>query len=94
MKTIRLKKLVGAFAEDKDKARDIRIKTITPLVKKKKEITLDFLGVEGTTQSFIHALISETIRDKGPEALDLIFFRNCNENVKNVINIVVEYMQA
>ena len=93
MKTIRLKRLVGSFAEDKDQARDIRIKKITPVIKNKKEIILDFNGVEGSTQSFIHALISELIREEGPGVLDLISFKNCNQNVKNVINIVVEYMQ-
>lgn len=94
MKTIRLKRLVGIFAEDKDKARDIRIKKITPVIKSKNEITLDFNGVEAATQSFIHALISEPIREYGPGVLDLISFKNCNENVTKVINIVVEYMQA
>jgi hypothetical protein len=94
MKTIILKRLVGVFAEDKDKARDIRIKKITPMVENKKEVTLDFKGVEATTQSFIHALISEVLRDYGPGALDLISFKNCNPNIKKVISIVVEYMQV
>jgi hypothetical protein len=94
MKTILLKRLVGVFAEDKDKARDIRIRKITPVVENKKEITLDFKGVEATTQSFIHALISEVLRDYGPGALDLISFKNCNPNIRKVIGIVVEYMQA
>jgi hypothetical protein len=94
MRVIRLKKLVGSFAEDKDKARDIRIKIINPILKDKKNIILDFKGIDGATQSFIHALISELIREEGPEVIDMLSFRNCNENVKKVINIVVEYMQA
>ena len=94
MKVLRLKRLVGVFAEDKDKAREIRIKKITPMIENKKEIVLDFSGVEAATQSFVHTLISEVLREYGPGALDLISFKNCNQNIKKVINIVVEYMQA
>ena len=41
----------------------------------------------------MHALISEVIRKNGPEILDSIYFKNCNNNVKNIVNIVVDYMQ-
>ena len=90
---IKLFPKVGSFAENKDIARDIRIKQITPALEKNKNLILDFEGVESTTQSFIHALISEIIREFGSEALDKISFKSCNKNVQKVINIVVEYMQ-
>ena len=92
MKTINIYSLVGAFAENKDIARDIRTKSIFPALEK-EEIILDFEKVESTTQSFIHALISELIREKGDEVLDKITFKNCNETVQKIIGIVVEYMQ-
>lgn len=85
--------IVGSFAEDKDKARDIRKKHIEPKIKKGEEITLDFGGVEAVTQSFVHALISELIRVHGAEVLDMILFKNCNETVRKIISIVVDYMQ-
>lgn len=94
MKIIKLLPKTGVFAENKDLAREIRIKNITPLLEKNEEIVLDFEGVESVTQSFIHALISELIRTFGNEILENIYFKNCNKNVQNIINIVVEYMQA
>ena len=94
MKIIKLLPKTGTFAENKNLARDIRIKSITPVLEKNGEITLDFEGVDSATQSFIHALISELIRSFGNEIIENIYFKNCNKNVQNIINIVVEYMQA
>jgi len=93
MKSISLLPIVGSFAENKDKARMIRLKEIEPLLLKNQEVIIDFNGVEGATQSFVHALISELIRTFGSEVLDLLYFRNCNEIVKKIIGIVVDYMQ-
>ena len=94
MKIIKLLPRTSIFAENKDLARDIRIQDITPALDKNEEVTLDFEGVESATQSFIHALISEVIRSFGNKVLENIYFKNCNKNVQNIINIVVEYMQA
>lgn len=94
MKEIKLFPKVGVFAEDKDIARELRLNEITPLLKKNEEIILDFDKIDSTTQSFIHALISEIIREFEGDVLDKISFKNCNENVQKIINIVVEYMQV
>ena len=91
-KTIHLYKFVGSFAEDKDKAKDIRQNIIWPQIKSNNVIALDFAKVEDATQSFIHALLSELIRETQGEVLDLVYFKNCNETVKRIINIVVDYM--
>lgn len=93
MKIIQLLPKVGGFAENKDKAKDIRLLEIIPALEKNDEVVLDFLGIESATQSFIHALISDLIRKRGVEVLDKISFKNCNENIKKIINIVVDYMQ-
>ena len=93
MKIIKLLPKVGSFAENKDKARDIRITEIIPALEKNEEVVLDFGGIESATQSFIHALISDLIRKQGVEVLDKISFKNCNETTKKIINIVVDYMQ-
>jgi len=90
---IKILPIVGSFAENKDLARDIRLKKIIPSLEKEQEITLNFKGIDSTTQSFIHALISDLIRNYGIEVLDKIYFKNCNEIVKKIINIVVDYMQ-
>ena len=93
MKIIKLLPIVGSFAENKDLAREIRIKKIIPALENKEEVILDFEGIESTTQSFIHALISDLIRKCGTEVLGNVSFKNCNEVIKKIISIVVDYMQ-
>lgn len=93
MKNINIFKNTGNFAEDKDLAKEIRLKKIMPSLKYDDEVVIDFAGVESTTQSFIHALLSEVIREFGSEVLDRIAFKNCNANVRGIITIVVDYMQ-
>lgn len=90
---IKFYKKVGQFAEDKDLARDIRLEQIIPALDKGGEVVLDFENVEGVTQSFIHALISDLIRKYGDEILDRISFKSCNETIQKIIAIVVDYMQ-
>ena len=93
IETVYLYKLVGSFAEDKDRAREIRKNILWPRVKSGLKTKLDFAGVGDATQSFVHALLSELVRETQGEVLDLIYFKNCNETVKKIINIVVDYMQ-
>ncbi len=90
---IKLFKQVGPFAENKDIARDIRFKKLIPALAKNKNIVLDFKNVEGATQSFIHALISDLIRKYGSEVLEKIQFKSCNDTVKAIITMVTDYMQ-
>jgi len=93
MITLKLFEAVGNFAENKDLAREIRIEKILPAFEDGQEIILDFEHVDSTTQSFIHALISELIRKYGSEVLDKISFKNCNETIRKIISMVVDYMQ-
>ena len=93
MRKIKLLPFVGSFAENKDLAREIRIEKIIPAFENKEEVILDFEGIESTTQSFIHALISDLIRKCGTEVLGNVSFKNCNEVIKKIISIVVDYMQ-
>jgi hypothetical protein len=93
MVTISIYDRAGNFAENKDKARDIRLHEITPALKKESgEIILDFKNVTGATQSFIHALISQLIRDYGDQLFTRLLFKNCNAAVEEVVNIVADYM--
>jgi hypothetical protein len=91
--TIKLSKRAGSFAENKDLARDIRINEIIPALEKNKDVILDFEGVDAVTQSFIHALISDLLRNYGHDVLEHISFKSCNEKVQKIILIVTEYMQ-
>lgn len=93
MKRIGIRARAGAFAENKDTARDLRLNEIIPALEKKEEVVLDFDGVDATTQSFVHALISDLLRKYGSDVLDRIEFKSCNDTVKKIITIVVDYMQ-
>ena len=93
MTIIKLFNRVGKFAENKDIAKEIRIKQIIPSLKKGEGVILDFENIDSATQSFIHALISDLMRHYGNEVLDKISFKSCNETIQKVINIVTDYMQ-
>ncbi|KAF0133650.1 MAG: Uncharacterized protein FD145_1188 [Candidatus Saganbacteria bacterium] len=93
MKHIKIFDKAGSFAENKDIAKTIRIKEIVPAIEAKEDVVLDFDKVDTATQSFIHALISDVIRKQGNDVLDCITFKACNNTIKQLINIVVEYMQ-
>jgi len=93
MKHIPIFANVGPFAENKDIAREMRLKEILPACERKEEVILDFENVNGATQSFIHALISDVIRKYGSEVLEHIKFKSCNDTIRKIISIVVDYMQ-
>ena len=93
MKRISILDRAGGFAENKDVARDIRMREIIPALEGKEDVVLDFEGVGAATQSFVHALISDILRKHGNEALDHISFKSCNDTIRKIISIVVDYMQ-
>lgn len=93
MINIKLFPKVGSFAENKDAAREIRLNEIIPALEAHKEVTLDFQKIDSATQSFVHALISDLIRNYGADVLDKISFKNCSDTIKEIVKIVVEYMQ-
>ena len=93
MINIKLSKRTGSFAENKDLARNIRLKEIIPALEKDQNVVIDFAGIETATQSFIHALISDLIRKYGNDVLDRVCFKSCNGTVQKIIMIVTDYMQ-
>lgn len=93
MKRISIFDRAGEFAENKDVARDIRLRDIIPALERNEEVILDFEKVGAVTQSFIHALISDVLRNQGNDVLERMSFKSCDDTVKKIINIVVDYMQ-
>lgn len=82
----------GSFAENKDQARDIRESMIKPCLSAGKDtVVLDFAGVDSSTQSFIHALLSGSFQELGEEALMRFEFRNCSKAVKSLLTTVINY---
>lgn len=89
---IKLKDKCGSFAEDKDIARDIRENILRPSFDNSSEVIIfDFGGVDSTTQSFIHALISDFFQKYGEYALERFEFKRCSKAVKSLITAVVNY---
>lgn len=79
------------IAEEKEVARHIREDIIKPALREGEEVVIDFDNTEIATQSFIHALLADPICRFGDKALDLIVFKNCSEQIKQIISTVIEY---
>jgi hypothetical protein len=93
MTQINIFEKAGTFAENKDIARDIRQRDLMPALERNEKVLLNFEHVDATTQSFIHALISDALRKYGNDALENITFHKCNDTIKQIISIVVDYMR-
>lgn len=93
MKPIEIHAHAGSFAENKDVARDLRLREIIPALDRGEDVVLNFERVDAVTQSFIHALISDLLRKRGGDVLDHLEFKSCNDTVKKIVTMVVDYMQ-
>lgn len=82
---------LGNFASNKDIARDLREQEILPRLAKNESVILDFDGIEGATQSLIHALIAEAFKIHGRKALELIEFKSVRPLIKTLISLVIDY---
>lgn len=82
---------ISGFVEDKDLARKMRTEQIIPALTAGETVVLDFAEVRYATQSFVHALIGEALKRFGDDALNRIEFRNCSQQLKSVIELVVDY---
>jgi hypothetical protein len=90
---IAVSEAVGSFAESKETAKKLRLQTIIPAIQSGESVELDFAGVTLGTQSFIHALIADAVRLENPDGLDHLVFKNCNDGIRSIIEVVVSYCQ-
>jgi hypothetical protein len=88
---IKIRERTGDFAEDKDAAADIRENVLRPAVAAGKRTTLDFNGVSLVTQSFVHALVADVLRNSGEPGLKLLLFKGCSPSIRGIIGTVVQY---
>lgn len=93
MEIVKIKELTGEFAENKDVAKDIRLKKLLPTLENTGSVTFDFEGVKGATQSFIHALVSDALRKYPDIIYDNVFYKNTNEDIQKIITLVYRYVQ-
>lgn len=92
MNKIELFNIAGSFAENKDIAAQLRREIILPSLERGESTEVDFTEVTLTTQSFVHALISEGLRRHGESALKFLTFRGCNDAIRGIIETVVQYV--
>ena len=92
MITIAINGEVGSFAEDKDAAARLRSKKLLPAMAKGQKVRIDFTGVTLATQSFVHALIAQSLFKYGEKALAMVEYRGCEPSVKGIIETVVQYV--
>jgi hypothetical protein len=88
---IQIKEQAGEFAQDKELAKLLRENILFPAIAKRNLVILNFDGVTGATQSFIHALIGVVLQQYGEESLEWLEFKNCQSGVKSIILTVIEY---
>lgn len=79
------------FAEDKDEAKAIRVAHILPALEQGEPVVLDFGAVKYATQSYVHALIGQPLKQYGEPVLDQIEFKNCTPQLRSIIDLVVDY---
>jgi chemotaxis regulatin CheY-phosphate phosphatase CheZ len=77
--SIRIGALTGSFAENKDKAKALRIRKIIPSLSENKLVIIDFENVTGTTQICKHILkVIQYLENKGILIDHYIDFDNNN----------------
>jgi len=89
--TLNILSHLGSFASDKDVARNLRQIEILPRVALGESVILDFTGVDGSTQSLIHALIAEPLQLYGHDTLNFLQFKSANPLIKTLIGLVIDY---
>lgn len=89
--TIVLLPHLGSFASNKDVATTLRRAQILPHLKNNEEVILDFAGIEGSTQSLIHALMAQPLQLYGRDILKLLKFKSANLLLRNLIGLVIDY---
>lgn len=80
---------VAEFLEDVDAAARIRDGKIIPTVRRGGKLAIDFSDVRFVTQSFIHAMLHEALREPG--ALVRISLVNCSRSTREAIQAVAAY---
>lgn len=88
---IKINDICGNFAENKDEAKKISEEYIKVAINKEEKIILDFDDIDSSTQSFVHASISEVFQNGGEKMLKKIEFKNCNRAIKSLITTVINY---
>jgi len=90
---INVKNEIGGFdfAGSRGSGEIIR-ENIKPILDKNGKVTLDFLGIEGITQSFADEIFGIFVRAFGINYIKYnLLIVNANQSIKDTINFVISY---
>ena len=83
----------STLAQNKVRAEEIRRTEILPGLRRGENVSLDVSGVSLTTQSYMHALLAEVLRELGAEGTPgRLYVVAASGQVKQVVRIVVGYI--
>lgn len=90
---INIKNEIGGldFAGSRGSGEIIREK-MKPILDDCESITLDFMGIEGITQSFADEIVGIFVRAFGIDYIkDFLRLNNANDSIKQTLNFVISY---
>ncbi|MDU9050922.1 MAG: STAS-like domain-containing protein [Candidatus Electrothrix sp. Rat3] len=64
---------------------------VIPLIHEGKDIAFDFMGVRNMNSSFSNALFANLVMQEGVEVLGHVTFKNCNSNIKALVNAALDF---
>jgi hypothetical protein len=64
---------------------------VMPFVHTGGSIVFDFMGVRNMNSSFSNALFANLIMQEGVSVLERVTFKNCNSNIKALINAALDF---
>jgi hypothetical protein len=88
---VNLRRHFGAQPNDRDKAEEFCEKRIKPALLHQREVVLDFKNTGLVTQSFIHALISEAIKED-PRWASKVKVANVSAAQRAVYDLALRHM--
>lgn len=86
-----IKERFGTLCANGDKALSFLHDEVIPLIHEGKSIAFDFAGVRNMNSSFSNALLANLVMQEGVEVLDRITFKNCNANIKALVNAALDF---
>ncbi|WP_417908884.1 STAS-like domain-containing protein [Candidatus Electronema sp. PJ] len=92
MKTvIYIEERFGKLCANGDTALSFLQNEVVPSIHRGGSIAFDFMGVRNMNSSFSNALFANLVMQEGVSVLEKVTFRNCNSNIKALINAALDF---
>jgi hypothetical protein len=90
MNSLSLADEFGTHLANGEAAAAFRAQKIDPIVESKQKLVLDFSHVRSANSSFMNALISGIVENRGPSVLESIVFKGCNPVVRVLVEAAID----